>query len=206
MCGAYWKAYHYAVERCRAQTEDYQFLRDAGAPNDALPKSLSARDVQDGWHRDKAERAPWHAEYPSKTYLFALQAALRAHRNWMAGKGGFPRFQTRVGPVKFKVCENIHLNERHLSLPKMGPVKIYRPDPAQARTRRLIRRSKARIVSASVWRSPAGVWHASLTLERDKSRTQETGTTEGPCGVVGVDLGVKTRTVAVDPGGSWSPK
>ncbi|MGZ5418019.1 MAG: helix-turn-helix domain-containing protein, partial [Nocardioides sp.] len=38
--GAYRKAYDYAVEQLRANTEDYRYLRDAGAPNDALPRPL----------------------------------------------------------------------------------------------------------------------------------------------------------------------
>lgn len=199
--GAYRKAYNYAVEQLRTNTEDYRYLRDAGAPNDTLPKPLTARDVQDSWHRGKDAHAPWHREYPSKVYLFALQAAHRAHRNWMTGKAGFPRFQTKHGPTKFKVCESIHLQARHLALPKLGPVKIYRPDPAQARLRRHLRRGKARIVSASLWRTPAGIWHASLTIERDTARTRPADHT-APTGVVGVDLGVKTRAVAADPTGS----
>lgn len=202
--GADRKARNFAVELIRAQVEDYRYLRDAGAPNDALPKTLTARDLQDAWHAHKSERAPWHATYPSKVYLFALQGAHGAYRRWLSGKGGLPRFRSRHDPLSFKVCESVRLDARHLRLPGKQQIRIYRPDPAQARVRRLIRRGKARIVSVKVWRRPDHTWWASLTLELDKARIRRPApvpdTAAGPV-VAGVDLGVKTRAVAADARG-----
>lgn len=198
--GADRKARNFAVELIKANAEDYAYLRDAGVPDDALPKALTARHLQDAWHAQKNQRAPWHEKYPSKVYLFALQGAHGAYRNWLGSKGGFPRFRTRYDQPSFKVCESLRLEERHLCLPKKQRIRIYRPDPAQARVRRLLRRGKARIVSAKIWRRPDGTWYASLTLEVDKSRTRRPDTV-GPAGVVGVDLGVKSRAVAADANG-----
>lgn len=204
--GAYRKAYNFAVEKLKAHSDDFSYLRGMGVPRDALPTAPSARDLQDRWHGEKDSHAPWHSQYPSKTYLFALQAAHRAWRRWLTHKGGFPRFQTCYGPKKFKVCESIRLEARHLALPKMGLVKIYRPDAAQARVRRLLRRGKARVVSASVRRSPSGVWTAALTLEVERARAPREVAPDRADGalwpaVVGADLGVKTRVVAANPNG-----
>lgn len=202
--GADRKARNFAVELIRARTEDYRYLRDAGAPNDALPTVLSARDIQDAWHAQKDERAPWHATYPSKVYLFALRGAHGAYSRWLSGKGGFPRFRSRHDPLSFKVCESVHLDVRHLRLPGKQRIKIYRPDPAQARVRRLIRRGKARVVSVKLWRRPDRTWWASLTVDVDKARTRcpspVPDTVSAPA-VVGVDLGVKTRVVVADASG-----
>lgn len=202
--GADRKARNFAVELIKANAEDYAYLRDAGVPNEALPKALTVRDLQDAWHTQKNQRAPWRQKYPSKVYLFALQGAHGAYRNWLGGKSRFPRFRTRYDSPSFKVCESLRLEERHLCLPKKQRIRIYRPDPAQARVRRLLRRGKARIVSAKIWRRPDGTWYASLTLEVDKARTR-TRTRRpadfGPAGVVGVDLGVKSRAVAAEANG-----
>ena len=193
--GASRKAYNFAVEQQRERSARWREARDAGVQKADLPRPLSARDLQVAWQDEREGIAPWHGQYPSKVYLFALRAAHTAHRRFLSGAAGAPRFKARHREVRFKVTDPLGLTERHLKLPKLGMVKIYRPDQAQARVRRLLRRGKARIVSATLWRTPAGVWHASLTLEVDKAARPAPDA--GPwVPVVGVDLGVKTRAVA----------
>lgn len=88
-----------------------------------MPKPLSAIDVQQSWHVVKDERYPWHGQYLSKLYLFAIRAAVDAQRRWMAGEAGFPRFKRRSNRMAFRVCETIDLRAGRLLLPKLGGVR-----------------------------------------------------------------------------------
>jgi hypothetical protein len=74
----------------RAHQQEWTRLRDAGVAKNELPKPLTAIDVQGRWYEARNERAPWHGEYPSKLYLFAIRQAVKAHRDWMGSKTGFP--------------------------------------------------------------------------------------------------------------------
>ena len=149
--------------------------------------------------------APWHGEYPSKVYLFALQRAHKAHRDWLTAKSGFPKFKSkrRTRP-SFTVCEQVSLVAGQLGLPKMaaaglGAVRIAAPDARQAKMRRLVRRERARIVSATISQDACGTWWAALTIERTVTATR--ATPRVPVRIVGVDVGVKTLAVAADTEG-----
>jgi putative transposase len=192
--GASRAAYNFAVELLRAHQQEWARLRDAGVAKSELPKPLTAIDVQGRWHAVKSARYPWHGEYPSKVYLFAIRQAVKAHRDWMAGKTGFPRFRSRRDEWSFRVCETLELRTGRLLLPKLGEVRIAAPDPRQAKVRRLVRRRRARVVSVKVFRDACGGWWASLTVER--TATYEPPADPKPAPVVGVDVGVKTLAVA----------
>ena len=199
--GASRVAYNFAVEQLRAAQEEFTALRAAEVERTKLPRALTAIDVQQRWHAIKAERYPWWGLYPSKLYLFAFRAAVRSHRSWMDGDGGFPRFKGRRHTTRFTVCETIGLRPGWLKLPKLGEVRIAAPDSRQAEVRRLIRRARARIVSITVSRDSAGTWWAALTIERtifwqpsaEKPADEQT--------VIGVDLGVKALAVAANSSG-----
>ncbi len=198
--GAARVAYNFAVELLRAQQDEWARQRAAAVAKTELPKPLTAIDMQTRWYETRAERASWHAQYPSKLYLFAIRQAVRAHRDWMAGKKGFPRFKSRRGEWSFRVCETLELRPGRLLLPKLGEVRIASPDARQAKVRRLVRRRRARVVSAKVFRDACGDWWASLTVERTTTR-YETSKGATPTAAIGVDLGVKTLAVAAASSG-----
>ena len=191
-------AYNFTVEKLRANQELWSAEREAGVEPANRTKTLTAIDVQQMWHAEKAVRYPWHARYPSKLYLFAIRQAVAAHKSWMAGKTGFPRFKKRASIAAFKVCETIGLWPGALLLPKLGRVRILAADARQKKTRRLIRSGKARVVSAAVRRDACDGWSASLTIART---VPERPPVPVPARIVGCDLGVKTLVVAVDTSG-----
>ncbi|MCU1493949.1 MAG: ydcM [Acidimicrobiaceae bacterium] len=197
--GASRKAYNFAVEQFAANHKVWSAERDAGVPAEKCTRPLSDRRLQDAWHAQKDDIAPWHGEYPSKIYLYALRRARAAHAEWMAGRAGFPRFKSKHRQLPaFTVCETISLEAGALRLPRMerlglGLVKISAPDTHQATLRRSVRRSRARIVSVTVRRDSCGTWWASLSIERTVTSTPQL---LAPNGVVGIDVGVKTLVVA----------
>ncbi|HWH29200.1 MAG TPA: transposase, partial [Mycobacteriales bacterium] len=207
--GAARVAYNFAVEQLRAHQQEWAAQRDAGVPKAQLPKRPSAIDIQCRWHAVKAERYPWHAQYPSKLYLFAFRAAARAHADWMSSKSGFPKFKSRRDEWSFRVCETLGLRPGRLLLPKLGEVRIAAPDGAQAKVRRLVRRGRARITSAKVYRDSCGTWWASLTIERMTTHQPDPADTAGLASepavqplVLGVDVGIKTLAVVATADGT----
>jgi len=162
-------------------------------------RPLSFRDLQVRWQTERDEVAPWHRAYPSKVYLYALMRAARAHRDWMAGLRGFPRFKAKHRSLAaFTVSDVVRLEERHLVVGKGQRIRITAPDGRQKAWRRRIRRGKGRIVSATLSQDSTGTWWASLTLER--SCTHHHGQLK-PEGAVGVDVGVKSLVVAATASG-----
>jgi hypothetical protein len=149
-------AYNFTVEKLRANQAVWSAQRDAGVPAADRVRPLTAVDIQEMWHAEKVDRYPWFGEYPSKLYLFAIRDAVKAHRSWMAGTTGFPRFKKRGSTVSFRVCETLALEPGRLKLPKLGWVKISAPDGRQKKVRRLIRCGKARIMSAAVRHNACG--------------------------------------------------
>lgn len=200
--GAARVAYNFAVEQLLAAQEEFTQARARGGVATELPRPLSAIDVQKRWHEEKHRRYPWHGQYPSKVYLFAIRQAVKAHRSWMAGTTGFPRFKARSPQASFSVCETLALGPRHLQLSKLGEVRIAGPDPRQAEVRRLLRRNRARIVSARIRRDSAGDWWASLTIERSLTWEPPGGQVADPRVVIGVDVGVRTLAVAATSQGT----
>ena len=196
--GASRVAYNFTVVKLRVNQALWSAERAAGVDPADRSRPLSAIDVQQLWHAEKADRYPWHGQYPSKPYLFAIRQAVAAHKSWMAGRTGFPRFKKRASTAAFKGCETISLGPGALLLPKLGRVRILAADARQKKARRLIRSGKARIVSAVVRRDACGGWSASLTIERT---VPERPPVPVPARIVGVDLGVKTLVVAADPAG-----
>ena len=158
-------------------------------------------DIQESWHAVKGQRYPWCGGYPSKLYLFAFRAAVGAHRRWMKGEAGFPKFKTRGYTCAFTVCETIGLRPGFLLLPKLGEVRISAPDSRQADLRRLVRRGRARIKSVTVSCDSAGTWWASLTVERTLVWAAPSSQPHSSQQMIGVDLGVKTLAVAATSDG-----
>lgn len=191
--------WNWAVAQIKANQEQWTAEREGGVPKGVRTKPLSFRDLQVNWQEARNEVACWHATYPSKLYLYALMRAARAHRDWMTGKSGFPRFKSRHrSRPAFTVSDTVRLEERHLVVWKGQRIRITGPDNRQKQWRRRIRRSRGRIVSATISRDATGHWWASLTLERTCGHNH--GVVR-PGAAVGVDVGVKKLVVAATAGG-----
>lgn len=108
--GAARTAYNFALEQILANQQTWTAEREAGVEAAKRTKPLSDRQLQDVWHAKKAIVAPWHGEYPSKIYLYALRRARAAHQSFIARRSGFPRFKAkRRDAPSFTVCETIAL-------------------------------------------------------------------------------------------------
>lgn len=191
--------WNWAVAQIKANQQHWTIERDSGVPKGERTRPLSFRDLQIGWQETREELAAWHATYPSKVYLYTLMRAAQAHRDWMAGKSGFPRFKPKHrSRPSFTVSDSVRIEERHLRVGKGKRILITAPDSCQKQWRRRIRRGRGRIVSATISRDATGDWWASLTLER--TCVHDHGVV-GPAGTIGVDVGVKNLVVAATAAG-----
>lgn len=175
----------------------------AGVPATERVRPLSAIDLERRWRR---ERPDWAVEVSSWVFSFACRDAAAAQRNFLRGTGRFPRFAKKGrARERFTIAgRDVGLQASWVTLPKVGRIRIAGACPAQARLRRLLRRGRARLSSATVVRQSDGSWWLSLKIERRVTRRTEHPVGNGP--VVGIDRGVKVAAVAATTNGALVDK
>ena len=110
---------------------------------------------------ERAEAAPWYAQYPSELSQLCLPRC-RGRTSELPGRAGeISQVQEEHDTLAFTVCYTTHLELGMLTLSRVGAVKISAPDSYQAALRRRIRRGRSRITSARVY-FRHGHWWAAL--------------------------------------------
>jgi putative transposase len=186
-------AHNWAVAKIAENTEMWRAERDAGVDPKSRVKPPTMIELGELWRAERAEVAPWYAQYPSELYNFAFRDVVVAHRNFLAGRARFPKFKKKsTTPPAFTVCFTVRLESGVLTLSRVGALKISAPDSHQADLRRRIRRGRSRITSARVY-FRHGHWWAALAVESEVRTARRPGFPVGP--IIGVDLGLKSQAV-----------
>ncbi|MHB8351172.1 MAG: RNA-guided endonuclease InsQ/TnpB family protein [Thermoplasmata archaeon] len=140
-----------------------------------LHRELNVRKQVDlGWMYEASKCAPQEA----------LRDLDRAYKNFFDGRAKFPRFHSRHrGPGSFRLTGSVGVEEAHVSLPRIGRVKLkergYLPRRVHVRSATVSER--------------AGRWVVSFSVEEDRP------THILPWGeVIGVDLGINALATVSD--------
>jgi putative transposase len=192
-CGARRFCANWCVAQVHANHATWKSQEAGGVPKADRIRLLSAMDLEQAWRR---ERPPWAAEVSSWVFSWACRDIAQAQRNFLAGRARLPRFAKKgCSRARFSIAgRDVTLEAGRVQLPKIGWVPIAGADAAQSRLRRLLRRGRARIVSATVARHADGTWWLSTKIERQISRPSAHPRPDAP--VVGVDRGITTLAVA----------
>lgn len=191
--------FNFAVAAIRENRAEWRAQEMSEIPPQERVRALSAIDLERYWRR---ERPAWALEVSSWVFSFACRDAAAAQRNFLRGKSGFPRFAKKgKARERFTIAgRDVALEAGWVTLPKVGRIRIAGACPAQARLRRLLRRGRGRLMSATVSRHADGSWWLALKVERPLRRPMEHSSGGGP--VVGIDRGVKTASVAATAQGA----
>lgn len=140
-----------------------------------LHRELNLRKKSDlGWMYESSKCAPQEA----------LRDLDRAYRNFFEGRARFPRFHSRHrGIGSFRLTGSVKVEESHLSLPRLGRLKL--------KERRYLPH-RVHPLSATV-SERAGRWYVSLSVEEERPYLVR------PSGeAVGVDLGINALATVSD--------
>ncbi len=112
------------------------------------------------WNAFKREKAPWWVEVSKCAPQEALRDLDRAFGNAWRGRKegrhvGLPRFRRKGVHDAFRLTGSIHVQPRHVVLPRLGKVRTKEPT----------HKFQGRILSASVVRE-ADRWYVSLPRKR----------------------------------------
>lgn len=165
-------------------------LRSQLGPSIAVPWSY--KELCSEFAKVKDEVAPWRGEVVCGSQQAGLEMLGRALQNVSHGRGrarrvGFPRFRARgrsheaVIFQRGKPCgaRHVHLDRR------LGPV---RSKERLLKLQRLLARDEhARILRATLIRSPGGRWFVSFTVERSPKQRRA----RRPRAAVGADVGLR---------------
>ena len=189
-------AYNWALERIVANHAQWKAEESYGIAGPDRVRPLSFFSLVKTWDATKQQAAPWFGEHSTWTFRYAIRAAARAHADFLAGKSRFPRFKARHRDrPRFTVTDGLRLEAGRVRVAKYGWFRIAAPCKAQAKLRRLLTRSRARLLNVTVARCSDGHWYATVNYEQTL-RARTAGAVEPVRPAVGVDLGVKTAAVA----------
>jgi putative transposase len=141
----------------------------------------------------KKGECPWLYEVSAHIGQQALVDLDRAFVRFFEGlkgnapKSGFPHFKRKGERDSARLYE-VTLEERHIRLPHIGPVRL-KETPSE-------RRFEGRVLSATITRR-ADRWFCSLAVERNREITQPRPVMRDS-DVVGLDLGLKAAAVIHD--------
>ncbi|MET9156926.1 IS607 family element RNA-guided endonuclease TnpB [Streptomyces parvulus] len=209
-CGAARAAYNWAVSWVTASWSQRKAEASYGIAEDELTpwRSWSLPLMRKEFNRVKATDprfAGWWRENSKEAYNTGLSNAAAAFDNYAKSKQG-KRRGARVGVPRIKTkrktrpaCRfttgtiRIELDNRHVSLPRLGRIRTHE---STIKLSGRIQTGRARILSATV-RYERGRWFVSFQVEtaREMSRVSHPDT------AVGIDLGVKHLAVLADSSG-----
>ena len=181
------------VAALRENHEVWKAEEAAGVPKSERIRPLSASDLERHW---RSTRPDWANGISSWVFSWACRDVAAAHKNFLSGRAGFPRFAKKGrSRERFTIAgRDVALEAGSLTLPKIGRVRIAAACPAQARLRRLLSRRRARITSATVAHQADGTWWLSVKVERPVNEPSRHENQDAP--VIGVDRGVKVGALA----------
>jgi putative transposase len=199
--GARRKAWNWAVEKIKANADQWHAEASYGIERADRVQPLSYFTLGKLWTAERPDVAPWADEHSTWTFRYALRDAANAHQAFLAGQRRFPRFKSRHRDrARFTVRDGLALECGRVRLAKYGWVRIAAPCPAQAKLRRLLRRGHATLQHITVTRHSDGSWYATVNYEREaRVVVEHRSAPAGP--VVGVDRGVKTAAVVATANG-----
>jgi putative transposase len=200
--GARRLAWNWAVEKIKANADQWAAEASYGIPKDQRIRPLSFFTLAKLWTAEKPDVAPWAGEHSTWTFRYALRDATNAHAAFLAGKRRFPKFKSRHRDrARFTVRDGLGLEAGRVRVAKYGWLPISSPCPQQAKLRRLIRRGHATLQHITVTHCSDGHWYASLTYTREPRIPAEQHTVPtGPA--VGVDRGVMTAAMVAASDGA----
>lgn len=126
----------------------------------------------------KAEGYEWLKEVNSQALQQALRDLDRAFNNFFNKRAQFPRFKTKRGEQAFHVPQGFKVDGNHLTLPKVGAVKmvVHRPIDGEIR-------------NVTIRKTASGRYYAMLTCRVELPEPQPKQ------GEVGIDVGLKSFLV-----------
>src|SRR4051812_49410705 len=194
-------AFNWAVARIKANADQWQAEASYGIEKPDRGRPLSYFTLGKLWTAERPEGAPWAGEHSTWTFPDALRDAANAHAAFLAGKRRFPRFKARHRDrARFTVRDGLALEAGRVRIAKYGWARIAAACPAQAKLRRLLRRSHATLQHITVTKHSDGRWYAPVTFPREARTPAEQQT--APAGpTVGVDRGVKTAAMVATADG-----
>lgn len=135
----------------------------------------------------KAANAPWVNEVGQHVSKYSILALGTAFRRYVTKVSHLPTFKRMGEHDSFRADngEGVDLSATHLTVPKLGPVRLKEPP----------RWPEARIVQVVISRE-ADRWFASVTRDLGNGYSREPSEMRRP--VMGIDLGVKTALVCSD--------
>ena len=166
-------------------------------------KNPSAMELHRELNAIKSTEFPWMYESSKCAPQEALRNLDRAFINFFRkckskkkGKKGFPRFKSkRNGVGSFRLTGSIHASETHVSLPRIGAVRL--------KEHGYLPTSDVKVLSATI-SERAGRWFVSLQVEIESQDVHHEKDEDHP--IIGLDLGVKTLAVCSDGTEFENPK
>lgn len=193
--------YNWALAKIAESLDEYAAQKAAGVKPTA--KRLGHKDLCPLWTAHKNAHADgdlhWVPQNSVNTYQAAIRDADVAWTNFFKSRSG-ERKGRRMGRPKFKsrhrskIAFQMHgtglgvCGPRRIRLPKIGEVRVAEPT---RKLRRHLERGSGRIVRASVSRTPAGRWYASLTVEVEREIRTAPTRRQAAGGIIGIDFGVR---------------
>lgn len=126
----------------------------------------------------KAEGYEWLKETNSQALQHALRDLDTAYNNFFNKRAQFPRFKSKRGEQAFHIPQFFKVDGNHLTLPKIGTVKMVVHRPIEGVVR-----------NVTIRKTPAGRYFAMLACRVEVSEPQ---TKQGE---VGIDVGLKSFLV-----------
>lgn len=191
-----------AVLRSWTGAARFWFNRGLALVKDRLNRRAAGEAVRVPWSywalcsefpaSERNRVAPWQREVPCGSYMAGFEALGRALQSFSEAKRagrrvGFPRFRSKGRSPESVIFQRPRIRDsRHVELDRrLGALRTR--ESLRKLTRLLARDPKARIVRATLTRTPAGRWFVCFQVERSaKSRRARM-----PDAAVGVDLGLR---------------
>jgi putative transposase len=126
----------------------------------------------------KQEGYTWLREANSQALQHALRDLDTAYNNFFNKRAQFPRFKSKRGPQAFHVPQFFQVNGNHLTLPKVGAIRMVVHRPIEGEMRHV-----------TIRKTPAGRFYAMLACQVELS---EPPTKQGE---LGIDVGLKSFLV-----------
>lgn len=155
--------------------------------------TLSFSDMSKDLSRVLKEENTWLREADSIALQQTLRHLDRAYDNYFRKRGGYPRFKSKRFRQSYRTMNvngNITIDEKTVSIPKAGRVKI-------ANTREF----EGRIISATVSRTAGGSYYISLQVEEEYYEVKQ-----NKGGMIGIDAGLTALYTDSDNNKLINPK
>jgi putative transposase len=115
--GARRKAWNWAVEKIKANADQWAAEATCGMQKADRVRPLSFFTLAKMWTAEKPDVASWAGEHSTWTFRYALRDAANAHAAFLSGQRRFPRFKSRHRDRKrFTVRDGLSLEAGRVRL------------------------------------------------------------------------------------------